>query len=129
MSDPNQRQHPRDSLFLLAPFEWARETTPRQVKVRNLSASGLMVEAELRPAPVAGDVVSLELRNIGKVSGVVAWAQGNRFGVALDQEIDPQKVRMTPAQDDPGDRAYYQRGPLGVLNRPDETVSHRLRKI
>lgn len=62
-----------------------------RVRVRNLSAGGMMAESD---APVArGSRVDVELRSLGWVEGGVAWRQGNRFGIAFVDPIDPVRVR------------------------------------
>jgi hypothetical protein len=63
-----------------------------QIKIRNLSAGGMMAEA--CAGLVAGDPITVTLRNIGPVDGKVAWTNNLRFGVAFDVEIDPQRVRL-----------------------------------
>ena len=91
MSDIETRQVSRDSLFLLAQVRIAGHDEIRSVKVRNLSSGGMMAEGGLHVSP--GLLLSVELRNIGWVSGVVAWKQGDRFGTAFAQEIDPRLAR------------------------------------
>ena len=66
-----------------------------EARVRNLSAGGMMIEFREEPdldaAP--GDRVVAELRNIGRVKGVVAWVEGKRLGIRFDKAIDPAKAR------------------------------------
>jgi hypothetical protein len=81
----------RDSLFLLAPLRLDDAATSQDVRIRNLSAGGLMAEVG-RDVPV-GTVATLELRGIGPVTGRVAWSEEGRIGVALDRPIDPKKAR------------------------------------
>jgi hypothetical protein len=124
------RGSPRDSLFLLANCQLPQRQVEQRVKLRNISASGLMAEGTLRPQ--VGEPVCLELRNVGRVDGIVAWVRDNRFGVAFTYEIDPHLVRQTAdlataAESDM--RSYYQRGPVGVVRRQDETLHSRLRTI
>lgn len=91
MSSLETRNVGRDSLFLFAELAFDGRTEVVRAKVRNLSAWGMM--AELGIAVSNGDRVTCGLRNIGEVKGMVAWVQGNRFGIAFDQEIDPVRVR------------------------------------
>lgn len=86
-----QRHEVRDSLLLVASFRAAGQPTIEQVRVRNLSAGGLM--AEVAEPIAAGTAVELELRGVGRVSGRVAWAAAGRVGVAFDQMIDPILAR------------------------------------
>ena len=91
MSNVETRQVNRDSLFLLAQVRVDGQDEVSRVKVRNLSAGGMMAEGESKV--VRGSLVSVELRNIGWVEGSVAWKQDNRFGIAFVDEIDPTVVR------------------------------------
>jgi PilZ domain len=81
----------RDSLFLLAELELEGSQATCKVKVRNLSPGGMMVESDL--AVAQGQRIIATLRNIGPVSGQIAWARKDRFGVAFDREIDPKLAR------------------------------------
>lgn len=91
MSNVDTRQVNRDSLFLLAQLRVDGQDVTHRVKVRNLSAGGMMAEGEARV--MRGSLVMVELRNIGWVEGSVAWKQGDRFGIAFVDEIDPVVVR------------------------------------
>ena len=91
MSNVDTRQVGRDSLFLLAQVRADGQENPVRVKVRNLSAGGMMAEGDARV--MRGAHVEVELRNIGWVDGSVAWKQGNRFGIAFAEEIDPKIAR------------------------------------
>lgn len=91
MAGVETRNINRDSLFLLADLTFEGHTETQRVKVRNLSTGGLMGESDLQIE--AGARLSVELRNIGKIDGTVAWVQGRRFGVAFEQEVDPKLAR------------------------------------
>lgn len=88
---PSQRQRGRDSLFLMGRLTLADESKVREVRIRNLSEGGLMVEIE-RPVAL-GTTVTLDLRGIGDVTGRVAWCAEGRIGVALEHPIDPKRAR------------------------------------
>lgn len=64
--------------------------TRRSIRLRKLSATGLMAEAEA--VPQLWTQIEVSLRNIGKVPGFVAWVEDNRFGICFDQNIDPARV-------------------------------------
>ena len=81
------RTAPRDSLFLLTSFATPEGAPLGKARVRNLSATGLMADCE-RGVP-AGIKVEFELRGIGKMTGTVAWARGDKIGLAFDEPIDP----------------------------------------
>ena len=86
-----QRDKDRDSLFLQAEVRIPGKSGAVRVRIRNLSAGGLMAEA---PVDVErGDVVHIDLRNVGDVSGKVAWTAEGRFGIAFDHPVDPKQVR------------------------------------
>jgi len=85
-----QRRGARDNLLFDAQFRVV-DREPVQVRVRNLSAGGLMAE---HAEPLArGTVVEVEVRGVGWVSGHIAWCAEGRVGVAFDREIDPQLAR------------------------------------
>jgi hypothetical protein len=91
MSDNGQRQIARDSLFVMADLRIDGLEGEHRIRVRNLSAGGLMAESSLKVH--RGQMIWTNLRNIGWVEGSVAWVQDNRFGVAFREEIDPVIAR------------------------------------
>lgn len=88
----HNRQQNRDSLFLIAQFrESAKRRVVSQVRVRNLSAGGLMADYT---APIAsGTAVELDVRGIGWIPGRVAWSEAGRIGVAFDHPVEPSLAR------------------------------------
>ena len=96
MGDYDNRHITRDSLFILAELKFEGQDAEHRVKVRNLSAGGMMGEAPLKIA--RGAVVLINLRNAGWIEGTVAWVQDSRFGVAFREEIDPLSVRAPNGQ-------------------------------
>ena len=95
MSNVDTRQVNRDSLFLLAQLRVDGQDAVYRVKVRNLSAGGMMAEGAAKV--MRGALVAVELRNIGWVEGSVAWKQDDRFGIAFVDEIDPRVARAPAA--------------------------------
>jgi hypothetical protein len=95
VTDIDHRQVGRDSLFLMADLRVEGQAGDHRVKVRNLSARGMMAEGTVRVNASAG--VEVNLRNVGWVPGKVAWIQDNRFGIAFLDEIDPRLVRAPAA--------------------------------
>ena len=91
MSEIDHRQVGRDSLFLMADLRVEGQAGDHRVKVRNLSARGMMAEGTVRVT--SGLNVEVNLRAVGWVGGRVAWIQDSRFGIAFDSEIDPREVR------------------------------------
>lgn len=83
----------RDSMFLQATL-WlghGGDGTAVPVRVRNISAGGLMVEPI--EALERGEPVSIDLRGIGIVDGHVAWALEGRMGISFLRPIDPRLTR------------------------------------
>lgn len=87
----DNRQIERDSLFLMADLRVDGVEGEYRIRVRNLSAGGMMGEGVVRV--VRGAMVSIHIRNVGWVDGTVAWVQENRFGIAFRDEIDPKVAR------------------------------------
>lgn len=91
MDAQDNRQISRDSLFVLADMRLDGVDGEHRIKVRNLSAGGMMGEGAVRVA--RGAVVWIDIRNIGWTEGTVAWVHDTRFGVAFREEIDPKIAR------------------------------------
>ncbi|MFN3864436.1 MAG: PilZ domain-containing protein [Erythrobacter sp.] len=91
MTGVETRSVARDSLFLLADIRIEQGTDAHRVRVRNLSDGGMMAEGNLKVK--RGHRVEVQLRNVGSITGSVAWVQDNRFGIAFDEEIVSQLVR------------------------------------
>ncbi len=91
MDEHENRQIPRDSLFLMADLRIGGLEGEHRIKVRNLSAGGMMGEGPVRV--VRGSVVEVNIRNLGWVEGSVAWVHDHRFGVAFHEDIDPKLAR------------------------------------
>lgn len=80
------RKEGRENLFLLAEMRVDNDPNVHPVKVRNLSPSGMMGEGAVRV--IRGSRLTVDLAQVGPVSGSVAWVQDDRFGVAFDEAID-----------------------------------------
>lgn len=125
MSGVETRHIQRDSLFLAAEVRLDGEEAAERVKVRNLSARGMMAEGDL---PVLrGGRVSVNLRNIGWVEGSIAWVQGNRFGIAFAREVDPKLARTQVGGGDISTPRFTRPSSLQPAFAP--TDPERLRKI
>ena len=98
MDGSENRQIARDSLFVMADLRLEGLDTEYRIKVRNLSAGGMMGEGSVRVT--RGAIVFVNMRNIGWIEGSVAWVQENRFGVAFREEIDPREARASTASAD-----------------------------
>lgn len=91
MTKSEHRQIARDSLFVMADLRVDGLEGEHRIRVRNLSAGGLMAESELDVQ--RGQLVWTNVRGIGWVEGSVAWVQDSRFGIAFLKEIDPRIAR------------------------------------
>src|SRR3546814_13465228 len=89
---PSDRKAKRDSLFLLTSVSSPDGPARGKVRVRNLSAKGLMADC---PFPIIeGEAVILNVRAVGPVSGAVVWINGDQIGVAFDTTIDQARARV-----------------------------------
>lgn len=113
MGENGQRQIARDSLFVMAELRVDGMPGEVRVRVRNLSAGGLMAEGAIKL--LRGQAVSVNVRNVGWVEGSVAWVQDNRCGIAFRDEINPRVARAPVAQN--ASAAQYGRSPLGNLDQ------------
>ena len=88
-----RRVSARDSLLLAATIRRRTDSDEEliPVRVRNLSAVGLMADYEREAEP--GEPVVVTLRGIGMVPGMVAWVRKGRIGVAFDEDVDPMLAR------------------------------------
>lgn len=86
-----KRENNRDSLLLKAILRFGNANEDREVRIRNLSAGGLMAEAPLRVT--RGEAVEIHLRSIGWITGHVAWVTEGRIGIAFDHPINPKDAR------------------------------------
>ena len=125
MTGVDTRSVSRDSLFLLANIRVEDEAETHRVRVRNLSDGGMMADGAIDVQ--RGNRLVVELRNIGKIGGSVAWVQDKRFGIAFDREIDSQLARkpVQSADSEPAGmigRSWAHRAP----SPPDPTT---LRKV
>lgn len=81
----------RDSLLLMANLRRPGDSRVIPVRVRNLSAGGLM--AEITDMIDTDAPIEIEVRGIGWIAGRIAWHTEGRAGIAFDRQIDPQRAR------------------------------------
>ncbi|MBD3729239.1 MAG: PilZ domain-containing protein [Sphingomonadales bacterium] len=124
MSAVDTRNINRDSLFLLAEVRLEGAEAVARVKVRNLSAGGMMAEGDV--AVMRGTRLCVNLRNVGCVDGTVAWVQDSRFGIAFAREVDPKVVRAPVGGGDLATPRYLRSAALVAGNAQDQ---QSLRKI
>ncbi|MFN2099093.1 PilZ domain-containing protein [Altererythrobacter sp. MF3-039] len=87
LDNHDPRRHDR---FLMAEVSVAGHDGVHQIRVRNLSAGGMMGEGAVEVD--RGSQINIRMPNLGQVAGTVAWTQGSRFGVAFAQDINPTDV-------------------------------------
>jgi PilZ domain len=109
-ANDTKRSDGRNSLFLKATVRFPASGNAGEVRVRNLSSGGMMAEAPLQAA--RGAIVEVQLKNLGWVTGKVAWTAESRFGIAFDYVIDPKLARQSIG--------------TGAI---DDSVPHYLRKL
>lgn len=126
MSGVETRHISRDSLFMLAEIRLDGGDSAQRVRVRNLSAGGMMAEGDV--SVLRGARLQIDLRNVGTVPGTVAWVQDNRFGVAFAEDIDPMQARGPVANAEQRELAtpHYLRTPKSTSEQPGP---RRLRKL
>ena len=90
-----QRSQQRDSLLLSVDLRLENDARAYRVKMRNLSSQGMMGVGSVDV--IRGTRLQIDFREAGKVWGNVAWREGNRFGIAFEQEVDPAAVRVALA--------------------------------
>ena len=70
-----------------------------EVKLRNISSMGALVECPIPIAP--GSELAIDIVGVGPVRGVVRWAQSGKFGVQFDGQFD--LGRLAPKKEKPRD--------------------------
>ena len=81
-SSPDVRREPRTHLFVVATLYSDGEPMP--VHIRNMSASGVLLEAAALPD--TGSTVALRRGRLS-AGGRVSWRAGRRAGVRFDQTV------------------------------------------
>lgn len=118
------RGNDRDSLFLKATIKFPSSGEGGEVRIRNLSAGGLMAETSTRA--VRGEKVEINLRTVGWIGGVVAWVAEGRIGIAFEHPIDPRAVRKPVGQNNEAIAPYLQK----ITKQQQSSLDkHKLRRI
>ncbi len=87
-----KRNLQRSSLFIMGSIKVAESDVWVPIKIKNLSASGLMAEGKVTCQQ--GDRVAVEAKGKVDAEGSVAWIVGGRIGIAFDTLIDPQELKQ-----------------------------------
>jgi diguanylate cyclase (GGDEF)-like protein len=66
-----------------------------EVKLRNISSMGALVESDLPVSP--GSALAIDIVGVGPVRGIVRWAQSGKFGVQFEHQFD--LARLAPKKE------------------------------
>jgi diguanylate cyclase (GGDEF)-like protein len=66
-----------------------------EVKLRNISSMGSLVECPLSVSP--GTELTIDIVGVGPVRGIVRWAQSGKFGIQFGQQFD--LARLAPKRE------------------------------
>lgn len=114
----NRRQR-RSNVLLTAVLELSGREL--EVKLRNLSAEGALVEGEV--LPVEGAEIRFRRHEL-KVGGRIVWVRGKRAGVSFHQQLSPEALlRHVPT---PRPRAVPEFRRPGLAARPLSTSEKAL---
>ncbi len=79
---------------------------PTEIRLRNMSAMGALVECSKSIAP--GTMLTIDIVGVGPVVGTVRWAQANRFGVLFIEQFDLARLASrTEAKQSTGMRSEW----------------------
>ncbi len=91
-----KRGQNRDSMLLKAVLRFTASGEEGEVRVRNLSAGGMMAETPILVS--RGEAVEINLNTLGWITGHVAWVTEGRLGIAFDHPINPKDARKPVGQ-------------------------------
>jgi diguanylate cyclase (GGDEF)-like protein len=97
---------PRQGLLKLANIQW--NGMQFQVRVRNISTGGAMVEGD-RTLPVGANV-QLDLPEGGSLGAEVRWAEARRMGLQFEEAFDLRKLNAAKPRESTDYRTDYLRG-------------------
>ncbi|WP_114226506.1 MULTISPECIES: putative bifunctional diguanylate cyclase/phosphodiesterase [Sphingomonas] len=66
----------------------------REVRLRNISSTGALVECPIPVTP--GMQIALDIVGVGPVGGIVRWASKDRFGLQFDGDFDLARLAPKP---------------------------------
>ena len=66
----------------------------REVRLRNISSTGALVECPIPVTP--GAQIALDIVGVGPVGGIVRWASKDRFGLQFDGDFDLTRLAPKP---------------------------------
>ena len=87
---------------------------PTEIRLRNMSAMGALVECDHPVSP--GTILTIDIVGVGPVIGTVRWAQAGKFGVLFSEQFDLS--RLAPKQKKANNvtmlQPYYVSGQTGT---------------
>ena len=89
-------REPRQRLMRRAVAAIDGQTT--EIRLRNISAMGALVECEYAVTP--GETMTIDIVGVGPVVGTVRWAQANRFGVQFTEQFDIARLAAKPKKNE-----------------------------
>jgi len=107
----HNRRSRRSPVFLAATVDVAG--VPEQVKLRNLSEQGALIEGDR--LPVEGSMTLFERKDL-RVEGRIVWVQGRYAGIAFDQPLKPEDVLRNVPKPRPAVKSEFRRP--GLACRP-----------
>ncbi len=69
---------------------------PTEIRLRNMSAMGALVECDTPIAP--GTILTIDVVGVGPVLGTVRWSQANKFGLLFSEAFDLTRLAPTQAK-------------------------------
>ena len=81
----------RESLLMLAELQSGELPGRQPIRVRNFSGSGLMGSGG--KAVTRGTRVTVHIRGVEPIAGIIAWVQDDRFGVGFEDEVDSDRIK------------------------------------
>lgn len=114
----NRRQR-RSNVLLTAVLEFSGREL--EVKLRNLSAEGALVEGDM--LPVEGAEIRFKRQEL-KVGGKVVWVRGTRAGVSFHEQLSPEALLRHVPTPRPRVNADFRRP--GLAPRPLSPAEKKL---
>lgn len=91
---PCARADSRDSLFIMTVVRDMEGHEIGRARVRNLSATGMMIDYCAVSAP-EGTRLVFAIRGVGEIEGEIIRRDGAQTGVRFLREIDPSRARAS----------------------------------
>jgi len=96
--DPrNRRTSTRHHVLLMREIQTEAMATPVRIRVRDISARGMMAESSVRMQE--GEKLVLRLSDGTQVAGAVQWVRGLSFGIIFESDLPLDQLRGPPPAD------------------------------